>query len=321
MNTKLLTVKVTKKTIEAEGIVSFELRSPSGDDLPVFTAGSHIDVHIAGKYIRQYSLCNAPDERHRYLLGVLREPGGTGGSAAMHDVISEGDLVQVSPPRNSFHLNDNSDFSLLLAGGIGVTPLMSMAQHLATLGRAFTMHYCARSPERCAFYKELNESEFRNQIIFHFDDGPEGQKLDLVNLLSTRPEGANLYVCGPKGFMEAVISNGEKAWPADTIHREYFSADPQVGHDNDEGFQVKIDSTGEIYDIPEDKTVVDALFEYGIKIPVSCEQGICGTCITGVLEGIPDHRDGIFSDEEHSANDQMTPCCSRSKSKLLVLDL
>ncbi len=321
MNNNLLTVKVTKKTIEAERIVSFELVSPNGDDLPPFTAGSHIDVHIAGDYIRQYSLCNAPHERHRYLLGVLKETNGSGGSAAMHDQVKEGDLLQISVPRNSFHLDDNSEFSLLLAGGIGVTPIMSMARHLAKLGKPFKMHYCARSFESCAFYTELNTPGYKDQVTFHFDDRSEDQKLDLVNLLATRPEGANLYVCGPKGFMEAVIGNAERAWPADTIHREYFSADPQAGHDDDESFQVKIQSTGEIYDIPEDKSLVDALFEYGIKIPVSCEQGICGTCITGVLEGIPDHRDAILSDEEHTANDQMTACCSRSKSKLLVLDL
>ena len=183
------------------------------------------------------------------------------------------------------------------------------------------MHYCARSFESCAFYAELNAPGYKNQVVFHFDDRSEDQKLDMGDLLATRPKGANLYVCGPKGFMEAVIGNAERTWPANTIHREYFSADPQAGHDEDESFQVKIKSTGEIYDIPEDKSLVDALFDYGIKIPVSCEQGICGTCITGVLEGIPDHRDEILSDEEHAANDQMTPCCSRSKSKLLVLDL
>lgn len=321
MNTELLTVIVTKKSIETADIASFELAPTDETVLPVFTAGSHIDVHIDGGYVRQYSLCNAPEERHRYLLGVLKEQHGSGGSAAMHEGVKEGDLLQISPPRNTFHLNEIAAHSLLLAGGIGVTPILAMAHRLAKLGSSFEMHYCTRSRERCAFYDMLKDSSFSERVHFHFDDGPPDQFLDIPGVLKDRRNDANLYVCGPKGFMEAVIGNAEKNWPSETVHREYFSADPQAGYDDDESFEVQVKSTGEVFHVPADKTIVETLEAHGIRVPVSCEQGICGTCITGVLEGIPDHRDEILTEEEQDANDQMTVCCSRAKSKRLVLDL
>lgn len=321
MNIELLKVKVAKKTIEADDIASFELVHPKGESLPAFTAGSHIDLHIREGLIRQYSLCNDPAENHRYLLGVLKEPISTGGSIAMHENVQEGDTVEVSQPRNSFHLIEEADYSLLLAGGIGVTPILAMAQRLVTLGKKFDMHYCTRSRARCAFHDMLQNSSYTERVHIHFDDGPKEQLLEIPGLLKEYPAGANVYVCGPKGFMDVVISNAEQHWPAGTVHREYFSADPQAGHDDDDSFEVKIASTGETYTIPSDQSIVEALLEHDIEIPVSCEQGICGTCLTPVIEGTPDHRDLFLSSAEHEANDQMTLCCSRSKSDILVLDL
>ena len=320
MTNELMKVVVSRKTREAEDICSFELVHPEGNSLPAFSPGSHIDVHISEQLLRQYSLCNDPAETHRYVLGVLREPESSGGSIAMHENVQEGQEIQISYPRNNFHLEEDAGYSLLLGGGIGITPILSMARKLAASGRNFEMHYCTRSKERCAFHDEISRSAFADKVNFHFDDGPEDQLLDIPALLQTRPEDARLYVCGPKGFMDAVISNAEKSWPADTIHREYFSADPSAGKEDD-SFAVRINSSGELIQVPADLTIVEALLEKGIEIPVSCEQGICGTCLTRIIEGTPEHRDLFLSDAEHEANDQMTPCCSRALSDILVLDL
>ena len=251
----------------------------------------------------------------------LKEVESTGGSVAMHEQVQEGDILKVSQPRNSFHLIEEAEYSLLLAGGIGVTPILAMAQQLASQGKNFDMHYCTRSRERCAYHDMLKTSAFADKVNIHFDNGAKEQLLDIPALLRNYPEGGNVYVCGPGGFMEAVISNAEQHWPSGTVHREYFSADPSAGHDDDGSFEVRIASSGITYTIPADKSIVETLLEHDIEIPVSCEQGICGTCLTRVIEGEPEHRDMFLSDAEHEANDQMTPCCSRSNSSTLVLDL
>jgi len=321
MSNDLLTVKVNKKTTEADGIVSFELVDPDGADLPRFTAGSHVDVYVADAPMRQYSLCNDPAERNRYLLGVLREMDGRGGSAAMHDRVGAGDLLEISQPRNNFELREDAAFSLLLAGGIGVTPVLAMAQRLHALNKDFAMHYCTRTRGRTAFYDFINGSSFGKHVEFHFDDGPVNQLLDIPATLATQHDDTDLYVCGPTAFMDIVIAEASKHWRDEAIRREYFTADPDLLQDDDGSFKVKFGSTGAVYVIPGDKSIVDALAEQGVEIPVSCEQGICGTCLTGVLEGEPDHRDAFLTNDEHTANDQMTLCCSRSKGPLLVLDL
>jgi len=321
MGNDLLSVKVSRKTVEADGIASFELTDPGNGDLPAFTAGSHVDVHIDGAPMRQYSLCNDPAERNRYLLGVLRELDGRGGSAAMHDQVQQGDLLNISPPRNNFELREDASFSLLLAGGIGVTPVLAMAQRLHFLGREFVMHYCTRTRSRTAFHDFIHQAPFARHVQFHFDDGAQAQLLDIPATVAARPDNADLYVCGPGAFMEIVIAKAAKGWPDEAIRREYFSADPDLLQEDDGSFKVKFAGSGVEYVIPGDKSIVDALAEQGVQIPVSCEQGICGTCLTNVIEGEPDHRDAFLTNEEHAANDQMTLCCSRSKGPLLVLDL
>jgi vanillate O-demethylase ferredoxin subunit len=315
-----LLVKVTKKSKEAEGIFSFELTSVDGTLLPPFSAGSHIDVHIADGVVRQYSLCNEPSEQHRYLIAVLRDANSRGGSTAMHDRVNKGGVLRISEPRNHFPLVQ-AKRSLLFAGGIGVTPLLCMAERLAHVGADFSMHYCARSIERTAFHDRIRTSSFADRVQFHFDAGPAEQKLDLPVLMAKTDPDTHLYICGPSGFIDHVVNTVKSAgWPSDQIHLEYFGAKPQDVSDN-AGFEVKLTSTGKVYAIPVDKTIVQVLEANGIDIPISCEQGVCGTCTTRVLEGIPDHRDVYFTEREHAANDQFTPCCSRAKSKLLVLDL
>ena len=313
-------VKVANRTCEADGICSYELVRTDGQALPPFEAGAHIDVHLAGNLVRQYSLCNAPGETHRYLIGVLRDTDSRGGSQAMHDHVDLGSVLQISEPKNHFPLVE-AKRTLLLAGGIGVTPILAMAETLAAKGAAFEMHYCARSPEKAAFKERLAGCGFAAQVQFHYDSGEAAQKLDLPALLARPEPDTHVYVCGPQGFIDYVLGTARaQGWPQAQLHVEYFSA-AAVDTSGDQAFDVKLASSGKVVTVPAGKTVIKVLEEQGVVIPYSCEEGVCGTCLTRVLEGVPDHRDMYLTEEEQAANDQFTPCCSRAKTPLLVLDL
>ncbi|MEO5756408.1 MAG: PDR/VanB family oxidoreductase [Mesorhizobium sp.] len=314
-----LCLHVVGKRNAAEGIAAFDLVAEDGGELPAFIAGSHIDVYLAGGLTRQYSLRNNPAERHRYCIGVLREVAGRGGSAHMHDHLKVGDTIETSLPRNAFALEESAPFSLLLAGGIGITPILSMAHRLSALGRDFAFHYSARSAARMAFRDEMAASAFADKVHFHLDDGPAEQKLDLSALLTQRPTGAHLYACGPGGFLDAVIGAAKVLWPSEAVHREYFANATQAT--GDRPFRVTLAGDGRSFDIAPGRSIVEVLGESGIEIQVSCEQGICGTCVTRVIAGVPDHRDLVLTDRQRAAGDCMTPCCSRALSDELVLEL
>ncbi|GGY59827.1 PDR/VanB family oxidoreductase [Pseudoduganella albidiflava] len=314
-----LRLKVARRVAEADGICSYELVSADGAALPPFTAGAHVDVHVGEGIVRQYSLCNAPHETHRYLIGVLREPASRGGSSAMHERIAEGAELDVSVPRNHFGLADGPHHSVLFAGGIGITPLLAMAEHLHAKGLPFTLHYSVRSAARAAFRGRLEQAPFASRVRLHIDE--EGTGLDVAAALSDCPAGTHVYVCGPAGYIDHVLATARSlGWSDDRLHREYFGAAPAVAEEGG-AFDVRIASSGTTYTIPAGRTVVQVLADHGIDVPVSCEQGVCGTCLTRVLEGIPEHRDLYQTEEEQAANDHFTPCCSRAKSALLVLDL
>lgn len=316
-----ITVRVARKLPVATGIALFELVHADGHDLPPFTAGAHIDVHVPGGPTRQYSLCNDPREAHRYQIAVLHEPNSRGGSRGMHERVQEGQELRIGEPRNHFPLVEGACKSLLLAGGIGLTPLMSMASALAAAGASFELHCCARSRDRVAFADQLQGSAFGSRVHLHFDDGDEAQKLNLDELLAVPSIDVHLYTCGPKGFMDAVLAKArEQGWSEQQLHYEFFAAEP-VKNASDGGFDVQIASTGKVVTVAPDQSIVAALSAEGVTIPVSCEQGVCGTCLTRVLEGEPDHRDMYLTQDEQSANDQILPCCSRAKSARLVLDL
>lgn len=321
MNAATFTVTVARKTVEALDICSFELVSADKSTLPAFSAGSHVDVCLPTGITRQYSLCNDSTESHRYLIGVLKDPASRGGSKAMHELVNEGDALQISAPKNHFALAHEAKRSLLLAGGIGITPILCMSERLAIAGEDFELHYCARSRERMAFHDRIQGSAFSSKASFHFDDGDAAQRLQIDQLLAAQQSGTHLYVCGPKGFMDAVLSKAREAgWPQDRLHYEFFAAEV-VKSESDDSFEVKVASSGRVVRVGKDVTVTQALASAGIEVPTSCEQGVCGTCLTRVLEGEPDHRDMYLSPDEQSANDQFLPCCSRSKSPRLVLDL
>jgi vanillate O-demethylase ferredoxin subunit len=319
MNTPLpLLVRVAARREEAEGIVSFALAALDGAALPAFSAGAHIDVEVRPGLVRQYSLCNHPSEQHRYLIAVLHTPDSRGGSRGMHESVRLGDTVRISAPKNHFELQPASRY-LLLAGGIGVTPILCMAERLAETGAGFAMHYSCRSPERAAFRERIRDAAFAERVAFHFDS--EGERCDLKAILASEGPGTHLYVCGPPGFIDAVTgAANDLGWERSRVHLEYFAAPPS-GTQANGAFEVRIASSGRTIAIPADQSVLGVLQAHGIEIPASCEQGVCGTCLTRVLDGVPEHRDSYLTDEERAANDQFTPCCSRARSGTLVLDL
>jgi vanillate O-demethylase ferredoxin subunit len=316
------TIQVRVERIEraALDIAAFRLMRHDGSPLPPFTPGSHVDVHLGAGLIRQYSLCNGPDDTDRYLVAVKREPESRGGSVAMHR-LKEGDALTIGEPRNNFPLNREAGHHLLLGGGIGITPILSMAKHLQASGVPFQLQYFTRSLLHTAFHDFLSSPPFRDRVHFHYSVEPDALKTYLRHLLWHRPQDGHLYVCGPRPFMDLVEATAAATWPPECVHVEYFSADPLSLAGPQDEFEVRVSTSGRSYVVPQGKTIVQVLGENGIDVEVSCEQGICGTCLTGVLEGTPDHRDMFLTDEEKSACDKMTPCVSRSKSRLLVLDL
>ena len=255
------------------------------------------------------------------MIGVLRDPASRGGSQAVHEQVREGDVLTISAPRNHFALAVEARRHLLLAGGIGVTPLLCMAERLAHTSADFTLHYATRSAGRTAFRTRLQEAAWADRVHLHNDDGAEAQKLDLACLLAQPEAGTHLYVCGPRGFMDAVLDTARaRGWPEAQLHYEFFGAQVEASA-TDGAFEVKLASSGRVIPVAKTQTVTQALTAAGVDVMVSCEQGVCGTCITRVLEGAPDHRDSYLTPDEQAANDQFTPCCSRSRTPLLVLDL
>ncbi len=321
----LLSVRVARKQAEAEGICSFELVAADGGALPAFTAGSHIDVHLPGGATRPYSLCNAPgptsDEVQRYLIAVLREAASRGGSAGMHERVNEGDVLQIGAPRNLFPLASAARHHVLMAGGIGITPMLAMAEALTARGESFELHYCTRSAARTAFAQRLREAAFAGRVQVHHDDGPPAQKFDIAARLAVPRDGEHLYACGPQGFMDAVLGIARgRGWPEAQIHSESFGAAPVV-HDSDGPFEVMLQSSQRVLMVAKGQSIVQALAAAGVEVMTSCEQGVCGTCLTGVVDGTPDHRDQYLTPEEQAEGRQMLPCCSRAKSARLVLAL
>jgi vanillate monooxygenase ferredoxin subunit len=317
----MLNIKVKTKREVAEDICAFELVDAEGEDLPPFTAGSHVDVHIPGDFIRQYSLCNSPAETQRYVIGVLKDPASRGGSEAMHG-LAEGRLLTISEPRNQFPLANGAGHAILFAGGIGITPLLSMVERMLQTGDSFELHYCARSRSKLAFLDRLTEAHIRSKVTFHLDSEPD-TALDAAKVLSREMDcEPHVYVCGPAGFIDYILGAARHAqYPEARIHREYFGAVATASEEEDQPFDIQIASTGRFIQVGATESAVAALARHGIEIPVSCEQGVCGTCLTKVQSGIPLHRDMFLTADERLANDQFTPCCSRSCSPLLVLDI
>lgn len=217
----LIQVRVAAKSLVAEGVAAFDLAPIGADSLPAFEAGAHVDVHLPGGSVRQYSLYELPAHPRRYRIGVLRDPQSRGGSACLVEAVNEGDVLTVSAPRNHFPLVSDAQHSILFAGGIGITPILCMAQQLAREARAFELHYCGRSLSRMAFVEQLRDAGYADRVHVHVDDGPPAQKLDPRAAIGGPAAGRHLYVCGPNGFMEHVLDTARTlGWDAAHLHRE-----------------------------------------------------------------------------------------------------
>lgn len=298
------------------------LAAPDGQALPPAAPGAHVDVFLPGGLVRQYSLCAPAQEGRAYTLGVLREPASRGGSAWLWDNALPGTNLEVGLPRNLFplQLEGPRGRHVLLAGGIGITPLAAMARALHDAGHAFELHYSCRSRKVAAFAETLIGAPFAANVHLHFDDEP-ACSLDLARVLQVRDPHDHVYVCGPAGFMAAAESAAAGAgWPAGHVHKEFFAPAAPVQTDS-AAFEVELRQSGQVLLVPPDRSIANVLLDHGVPVLLSCEQGICGTCSTLVVDGEPDHRDSYLTADERARNDTILICCSRAKSKRIVLDL
>ena len=312
-------LRVTGRTDEAEHILSLELAALDGSELPPVEPGSHLIVHLADGLLRQYSLTDVAGRRDHYHLGILRDPQSRGGSAFIHDRIEVGDIIEITGPRNHFPLVLGAAHSLLIAGGIGITPILSMARSLHAQGDSFELHYCARSRAQAAFADWLENAPFAQQVSFHFDNGDPRRGLDLEQLLQPLKPGQHLFCCGPAGLMNAV-EDAAQHWPRGSVHFERFKAD-QDGLGENRPFRLQLARSELELEVPADRTALDVLRDHGFEIESICEEGVCGSCLVDVEAGEIDHRDQILTTEERRDNDVMTVCCSRARGDHLVLDL
>jgi len=314
----LINVTITERQMMSSDVVSLTLTKVDGSPLPAFNAGAHINVHVNDDIIRQYSLCSNPDETGFYRLGILKDPKSRGGSIAIHEHLKVGDTITITEPSNLFPLNMTADHSILAGGGIGITPMIAMAYALKAADKSFDLHYCVRLHEEIAFLDEL-QRDFGESLKVHCDDLDDEQRLNPAVDFGEAVAGTHVYTCGPSGFMDWIMKSAKEiGFKDESIHFEYFSVEIDT---TGEAFTVIAEQSGKTITVSPNQSIVAALSDAGIKVQVSCEQGICGTCILDVLEGEPDHRDQFLTDDEKADNDQIAVCCSRSKSSTLVLDI
>lgn len=316
-----LEARVAEITRVAADVRGYELVPAAGDRWPDFSAGSHVDVELKQGLVRQYSLCNAPGETERYRIAVRLDEAGRGGSRHLHYEVRRGDRLRISRPRNNFRLDEAQSDYVLIAGGIGITPLLAMAYRLHALDKSFTLHQCARNRAAVAFADEQPEFPFADHIMTWLDDAAFDQRFDMARATGAYRAGRQLYVCGPAGFMRAVMDRAAAlGWPQEALFSETF-VPPQVDAAENRPFEVELRRSGRVLQVPADAFLIDVLHDNGCGVMCSCTQGICGSCLTPVLEGEVDHRDAILTDAERAANDQMTVCVSRARGERLVLDL
>jgi vanillate O-demethylase ferredoxin subunit len=311
---------VTSVAVVAIGIKAFELRSPVSHDLPKFHAGDHIDVLTPCGAIRQYSLYNSPAERHRYCIAVKLEDPSHGGSESMHRDVQVGSTLKICRPRSNFPLQA-AEFYLLFAGGIGITPISSMIHQLESLGAKAHAHYFVRSAAHAAFLEELTLPKASVEVFIHEALDAEGVGELFRSIADTAESGTHAYVCGPGPFMNVAQELLPPRLGADAVHFEYFKPREDLMTGKQESFRVRLVKSGIEVTIEPGDTIIEVLARNGIKVATSCQQGVCGTCITKVISGIPEHRDSFLSDFHRKANKKIAICVSRAKSELLELDL
>ena len=319
MSEKTLQAFVHTLRYEAKDIISVDLRPVGGGEFPAFTAGSHIDLHLPNGMVRSYSLSNSSDERHRYVVGVLRDRASRGGSRCVHEALRVGMPISISEPRNHFGLHEDATRSVLVAGGIGITPMLSMARRLSKLGKPFEMRYYARDREGAAFLEELQALGMPLQLRF---DTEAGGPPDMKSELSQCGGGAGVhfYSCGPTPMLDAFEKSCSELGYESHIER-FTAVEVAASADAKASYTVELRKSGKVIEVTPEKSLLDTMLDAGVDVPYSCCEGICGSCETAVLEGEPDHRDSVLSPKEQAANKTMMVCVSGCKSSKLVLDI
>jgi ferredoxin-NADP reductase len=293
----------------------YEISPLENAPVPEFSAGSHVDVHLPNGIVRQYSLVNE-GEQHRYLIGVKLDRQSRGGSRYMHDDLRVGAVLKISSPRNNFPLAEDATHSVLIAGGIGITPIAAMAKRLEQIGKSWELHYAVRTRDEACFLEGLNQAK----VHLHVDVEHQNAPMNISGILAKTPSDAHVYCCGP-GPMLDVFESCAQGRPADNIHIERFAAVHVDAEPSVKGYTIKLNKSGLEFTVQPGQTMLEVLRGHGIEVSTSCEQGICGSCETRVLAGIPEHRDSLLSASEKASNKVIMVCCSGSKSDLLVLDL
>ena len=312
-----LRVRVARKWNTAADVAAFELESIAGQ-LPTFQPGAHIDVHLPGGLIRQYSITNGPGQLDRYRIGVKLEPESRGGSAALHHTVREGDVLAISEPRNNFPLRRNAVRTVLIAGGIGITPLLAMAQTLRHSNLGFELHCFARSRDHLAFGETLER--LGDSVTAHLGLSPDDTAAAIAEILQGRSPSDRVYGCGPAPMLAAVRELAAAAgWPEEAVHFEYFSNPTEI--DDSSSFEIDLARSALTLAVPAGQTVLEVLRDNGVDVASSCEVGACGTCSVGVIEGEPDHQDVYLTESEKQRGDRMMACISRARGPRLILDL
>jgi phthalate 4,5-dioxygenase reductase subunit len=309
-------LRVTRNDTIADGINLFEFRDAGGSELPQFSAGAHITIHVPNGMLRKYSLCSDPAERDRYQVAVKREVNGRGGSCSLIDDVKAGDELAVVAPVNDFGLPPRAQDFLFIAGGIGVTPMVAMIRQVMAEGKRFRLYYCTRSPETTAFREELSAPQFKDMVTIHYDQGDPSRSLDLRPILAERKNREHLYCCGPRPLMEAVRAMTDH-WSPTAVHFEAFS-EAETHKPDDKPFKVRLARSGTVLDVSTSMTILEVLREHGLEVPSSCETGTCGTCRTRLLAGEADHRDLVLA--EHERKDTIMICVSRARGDEITID-
>lgn len=313
----LIEVRLSAIRYAARDTNLYEFRRPDGQPLPAYEPGSHVDMHLPNGLLRNYSLIVAKPEPGTYTFGIKRDPASRGGSRYIHDELRVGKTLKISAPRNNFPLKEDAEHTILLAGGIGITPIWCMVQRLVELKRPWRLFYSCRSRADMAFLEAL---EGMAGPQFHFDDESAGKFLDIAAIVGAAPKDAHLYCCGPAPMLAAFeAATGD--WPRPQIHIEYFTPKADATKAKKGGFTVELSRSGQEFFVPEGRTILEVLLDEGVDVDYSCELGICGACEQRVIAGTPEHRDSILSEEEQAENKRVMICCAGCKSDRLVLDL
>lgn len=299
---------------EADHILGFRLEPLRGSSFPSFTPGAHVEVTLQPGLKRSYSLLNDPAKPDVYEIGVQLDPESRGGSQYIHEHWRPGQVTDVSEPRNLFPLKEDAGHSILIAGGIGITPMLSMMARLEGLGRSWEMHYAVRSRNRAAFLEQL---EGLHNVQVTIDDEPDTPRLDLKGLIASAPVDSHVYCCGPSGMLTAFREQGGPL--GDRMHFEYFSADAEVACDG--GYSLRLKRSDKVIEVAPGETMLDALLGAGVDVGFACFEGVCGSCRVPVIEGVPDHRDQFLTQAEKDANNAVMACCSGALTTSLTLDI